>query len=91
MGYGSCIHEDFFNLSRTFMPSRGLTQGDLVSSFLFVLMMEELGRVIQIASAQGIIHCLKHTIDEAASTHKQFFEETTLQGIPKVKEEKAFK
>eukprot|EP00253_Pinus_taeda_P015206 PITA_15206 len=77
--------------SRIFMPSRGLIQGDLVSPILFVLMMEGLGRVIKSTSAEGRIQGLKLTIDGAASTHQQFVDDTMLQGIPMVKEAKAFK
>eukprot|EP00253_Pinus_taeda_P023057 PITA_23057 len=77
--------------SRTFMPSRGLGQGHLLSPFLFVLMMEGLGRAIKMASAEGRIQSLKLTTDGAASTHQQFVDDTMLQGIPTVKEAKAFK
>eukprot|EP00253_Pinus_taeda_P004031 PITA_04031 len=73
------------------MPSRGLRQGDPLSPFLFVLMMEGLGRVIKSASAEGRIEGLKLTIDGAASAHQQFVDDTMLQGIPTVKEAKAFK
>eukprot|EP00253_Pinus_taeda_P036049 PITA_36049 len=77
--------------SRTFMPSKGLRQGDPLSPFLFVLMREGLGRVIKMASAEGRIQGLKLTTDGVASTHQQFVDDTMLQGIPTVKEAKAFK
>eukprot|EP00253_Pinus_taeda_P015038 PITA_15038 len=64
--------------SRTFMPSRGLRQGDLLSSFLFVLMMEGLGRAIKMENFEGRIQGLKPTLDGAASTHQQFVDDTML-------------
>eukprot|EP00253_Pinus_taeda_P022527 PITA_22527 len=88
---GALLKAYGFNLSRTFMPLRGLKQGDSLSSFLFVLMMEGLGRAIKMASAQGRIQGLKLTIDGAASTHQKLVDDTMQQGIPKVKEAKAFK
>jgi len=47
--------------SRTFRPSRGLRQGDPLSPFLFILMMEGLGKVINSAKEEGRIQGLKLT------------------------------
>ena len=41
--------------SKTFKPSRGLRQGDPLSPFLFILMMEGLGRAIRAAKEEGRI------------------------------------
>jgi len=41
--------------SRTFRPSKGLRQGYPLSSFLFILMMEGLGRAIISAKEEGRI------------------------------------
>jgi len=41
--------------SRTFTPSKGLREGNPLSPFLFILVMEGLGRVIKIANAEGRI------------------------------------
>lgn len=88
MGCGPCIHNVFFNLLRTFVPSSGLTQGDSLSSFLFVLMMEGLRRAIKMESAQGKIQGLKLTIDGTASTHQQFVDDIMLHAFPRSRKEK---
>lgn len=77
--------------SRTFLPYSGVIQGDPLSPFLFLLMMEGLGRAIKGKSVEGRIQGLKLTIDGVASTHQQFVDDTVLQGIPMVKEAKSFK
>eukprot|EP00253_Pinus_taeda_P035691 PITA_35691 len=45
--------------SKTFKPSGGLTQGDPLSPFLFILMMEGLGRAIRAAKEEGRIQGLR--------------------------------
>eukprot|EP00253_Pinus_taeda_P002599 PITA_02599 len=77
--------------SKSFRPSRGLRQGDLISPFLFILMMEGLGKVITSVKRQGTIQGLKLTHEEELLTHQQFVDDTMLQGIPTVKEAKAYK
>eukprot|EP00253_Pinus_taeda_P003843 PITA_03843 len=72
--------------SRLFTPSRGLRKGDLLSPFLFVLMMEGLGRAIKMANAEGRIQGIKLTLDGAVNTHQQFVDDRMLQGLPTVRE-----
>ena len=77
--------------SRTFTSSRGLRQGDSLSPFLFVLMMEGLGWVFKMENAEGWIQCIKLTLDGEANTHQQFVDDTMLQGIPTVREAREIK
>eukprot|EP00253_Pinus_taeda_P014312 PITA_14312 len=77
--------------SRTFTPSRGLIQGNPLSPFLFILMMEGLGKAIKMANVEGQIQGIKLTLDGAANTHQQFVDDTMLQGIPTVKEAREIK
>ena len=77
--------------SKTFKPSRGLRQGDPLSTFLFILMMEGLGRAIRAAKEEGRIQGLRLTHGGDMVTHQQFVDDTMLQGTLTVKEAKAFK
>lgn len=77
--------------SKTFNPSRGLRQGDPLSPFLFILMMEGLGKAINSTKAEGKIQDLKLTMNGEDLTHQQFVDDTMLQGIPMVKEALAYK
>eukprot|EP00253_Pinus_taeda_P013571 PITA_13571 len=72
--------------SETFIPSRGLRQGDPLSPFLFILMMEGLGRSIKHAKEFSKIKGLQLSDNGQALTHQQFVDDTMLQGIPMVKE-----
>lgn len=74
-----------------FIPSRGLRQGDPLSPFIFILMMEGLGRSIKHAKATSKIKGLQLTKNGHALTHQQFVDDTMLQGIPTVKEATAYK
>eukprot|EP00253_Pinus_taeda_P020137 PITA_20137 len=77
--------------SETFIPSRGLRQGDPHSPFLFILMMEGLGRSIKNAKEVGKVKGLQLSDNGQALTHQQFVDDTMLQGIPTVKEALAYK
>jgi len=56
----------------------GLRQGDLLSPFLFVLMMEGLGRAIKRENVEGQIQGIKLTRDGEANTYQQFVDDTML-------------
>jgi len=77
--------------SRTFWPLRGLRKGDPLSPFLFILMMEGLGKAINAAKVEGRIQGLKLTQNGYTLTHQQFVDDTMLHGTPTVKKAKAFK
>eukprot|EP00253_Pinus_taeda_P020386 PITA_20386 len=77
--------------SRTFKPTRGLKQGDPLSPFLFILMMEGLGRAIRATKEEGRIQGLRLTRGGDMVTHQQFVDDSMLQGTPIVKEAKALK
>jgi len=76
--------------SEIFSPSRGLRQGDPLSPFLFILMMEGLGRSIKNAKANGKIKGLQLSENGLALTDQQFVDDTLLQGIPTIKEASAY-
>jgi len=77
--------------SETFTPSRGLRQGDPLSPFLFILMMEGLGKAIEDANDAGKVKGIQLSNNGQALTHQQFVKDTMLQGIPTVKEAHAYK
>eukprot|EP00253_Pinus_taeda_P032141 PITA_32141 len=59
-----------------FNPTRGLRQGDPLSPFLFILMLEGLGRSIKQAKAMGKIRGLQVSENGSALTHQQFVGDT---------------
>jgi hypothetical protein len=77
--------------TKPFWPTRGIRQGDPLSPFMFILMMEGLSRSIKSATTTGEITGLKPFENFPTSTHQQFVDDTLLHGIPMVKEAKTFK
>lgn len=77
--------------STPFSPSRGIRQGDPSSPFLFVILMEDLGRLIAKKKEEGLLTGLQPIRSSRATTHQQFVDDTMLHGIPTVKEAMAFK
>jgi hypothetical protein len=72
-------------------PSRGIIQGDSLSPFLFIPMMEGLNRSIKSTTTGGEITCIKPFENCPTSTHQQFVDDTLIHGTPMVKEAKAYK
>eukprot|EP00253_Pinus_taeda_P028693 PITA_28693 len=69
-----------------FNPMRGIRQGDPLSPFLFVILMEGLSRTIAKKKAEGTIKGLQPIRSLPATTHQQFVDDTMLHGSPTVKE-----
>eukprot|EP00253_Pinus_taeda_P001769 PITA_01769 len=68
--------------SGIFTPSGGLRQGDPLSPFLFIIMMEGLGKSIKRAKVEGIIKGLRLTKNGQSVNHQQFLDDTMLQALP---------
>lgn len=77
--------------SDQFSPSQGLRQGDPLSPFLFVILMEGLSRLIRSVKEEGSIKGLQPLPSIPATTHQQFFDYTMLHGTPIVKEALGYK
>eukprot|EP00253_Pinus_taeda_P023623 PITA_23623 len=77
--------------STPFSPSRGIRQGDPLSPFLFVILMEGLSRLIAKKKDDGEIRGLQPIRSCPATTHQQFVDDTMLHGTPTVKEATAYK
>jgi hypothetical protein len=76
---------------KPFWPSRGIRQGDPLSPFLFIMMMEGLRRSIKSTSVAGKIKGIKPFKKCPTFTHQQFIDDTLLHGTPTIKEEKSYK
>eukprot|EP00253_Pinus_taeda_P013888 PITA_13888 len=77
--------------STPFSPSRGIRQGDPLSPFLFVILMEGLSRLIAKKKEDGQIRGLQPIRSCPATTHQQFVDDTMLHGTPTVKEATTYK
>eukprot|EP00253_Pinus_taeda_P022660 PITA_22660 len=77
--------------SKTFTQTRGLRKGDPLSLFLFILMMEGLGRAIKFANTASKVRGIQLNDNGHALTHQQFVDDTMLQGTPTIKEALAYK
>eukprot|EP00253_Pinus_taeda_P021341 PITA_21341 len=77
--------------SSPFIPSRGIRQGDPLSHFLFVILMEGLSKLIAKRKAEGQIKGLQPIRSCPATMHQQFVDDTMLHGTPTVKEAIAYR
>jgi hypothetical protein len=68
--------------TKPFYPSRGLRQGDPLSPFMFIIMMEGLSRTIKDAMEEGTIKGLRLYEECPTTTHQQFVDDTMLHKFP---------
>lgn len=92
----SLISTTFFSIlingiaSRPFSPSRGIRQGDPLSPFLFVLMVEGMGCHIKHALLSQHLKGLS-IHNSPAITHQQFVDDNMFFGYPSIQEASLFK
>jgi hypothetical protein len=72
--------------SRPFSPTRGIRQGDPLSPFLFVIMVEGLGCYIKASVEDGSLKGLPLHNLQPAPSHSQFVDDTLLLNTPTAQE-----
>jgi hypothetical protein len=77
--------------TKTFNGSRGLHQGDPLSPFLFIILVEGLGHSLSQEKREGVIKGIPLLEEEEALSHLQFVDDNLLMGSPMVKEVSGFK
>lgn len=74
-----------------FNSRRGLRQGDPISPYLFIIMVEDLGRAIRQARTNGELEGIRSMREGEVITHHQFVDDTILIGQAKESEARQFK
>lgn len=69
-----------------FETSRGITQGDPLSPFLYIIMAEAFGRSLSRALNEGVIKGVTVTKNVPNITHQQYADDTILPGESSIKE-----
>lgn len=88
----SCITSTSFSVlingdhTELFGATRGLHQGDPLSPYLFILLVEGLGRLIKHNVGLGSIQGWSWGNDLQPQSHLHFVEDTTLMGLARIRE-----
>ena len=85
------LHPGKWSSQAPFAPTKGIRQGDPLSAFLFVILMEGLSHIIKSAKEANLIHGLQPLPSCPATTHQQFVDDTMLHGTPMIREAQGFK
>ena len=86
------ISSTFFSIlvnrspSQPFSPSRGIRQGDPLSPFLFVIMVEGLGHYTKTSIENGSLQGLSLHGIQPTTSHGQFVDDTILMNTPMAQE-----
>ena len=74
-------------LFATFYLSHNIRQGDPLSHFIFILMVESIGRALKVAIVDGHLKGIKLTYENMVSSNLYFVEDIMLMGTPMVRGE----
>jgi hypothetical protein len=77
--------------SPNFNASQGLRQGDPLSSYLFIILAEGLGRFLQNSQREGLLKGMEIVPGSKPLNHLQLVNDTLLLGNPMVHEARALK
>ena len=66
------------SLTKPFRMERGLRQGDLLSPFLFVLVVDVLNRILSRAVLEGLVEGIRIGNNEVNLSHLQFADDNVL-------------
>jgi hypothetical protein len=86
------ISSTFFSIlvnrspSQPFSPSRGIRQGDPLSPFFFVIMVEDLGHYKRTSVENGFVQGFTLHGLQPATSYRQFVDDTILMNTPMVQE-----
>ena len=77
--------------SKPFFASKGLHQGDPISPYLFIILVEGLGYFLKLCARQGLIHGWKWGVGLPPISHLQFVDDTSFLGQARLQEATSFR